>query len=328
MIELHNFDLNLLVAFDLLMEEQNVSRAAERMFVTQSAMSHTLQRLRQQLDDPLLVKTPAGMKPTERALSLVDPVKSVLRDIKRLIRAPEEFDPLQSSRRFIIAATDYMDMLVLPPLIERIALAAPGIDIHVKRTELPFPEAELEHNDLDVVLGFDAILKPAPYLRKDKLFDERMTCVVAKRHPVGKRQELTLEEYVSSKHMLISRTGTRVGLIDEWLSERGLARQIALIVPHFLSAPFIVAKTDMILSLPKRIANEFVGLAPLNVLPVPMELPAYDLVMVWHPLREPDPAHRWLRDQIADVCLNLDLSFAARQRPAKPAARALTSTRK
>lgn len=305
MTELHNFDLNLLVAFDLLMEEKNVSRAAERLFVTQSAMSHTLQRLRQQLDDPLLVKTPGGMKPTERALSLVDPVKALLRDIKRLIRAPEEFVPAQSRRRFVIAATDYMDLLVLPPLIERIALGAPGIDIHVKRTESPFPEADLEHNDLDVVLGFDAILKPPGYLSRTKLFDDRMACVVGMQHMIGKSGRLTLEEYVSRKHMLISRTGTRVGLIDEWLAERGLARRIALIVPHFLSAPFIVAKTDMILSLPERIAIDFIGLAPLKIVSIPIELPAYDLVMVWHPLHDLDPAHRWLRDQIVEVSRNL-----------------------
>jgi DNA-binding transcriptional LysR family regulator len=93
-----------------------------------------------------------------------------------------------------------------------------------------------------------------------------------------------------------------VGLIDEWLAERGLTRRIALIVPHFLSAPFIVAKTDMILSLPERIANDFVDLAPLKILPIPIELPAYDLVIVWHPLHDPDPAHRWLRDQITGIC--------------------------
>lgn len=311
MIELHNFDLNLLVAFDLLMEEKNVSRAAERMFVTQSAMSHTLQRLRQQLDDPLLVKTPGGMKPTDRALSLVDPVKAVLRDIKRLIHAPEEFDPAQSRRRFVIAATDYMDLLVLPPLVARIASRAPGIDIHVKRTELPFPEADLEHNDLDVVLGFDVILKPPAYLSKAKLFDDRMACVVGRRNSIGENGPLTLDEYISHKHMLISRTGTRVGLIDEWLAERGLARRIALIVPHFLSAPFIVAKTDMILSLPERIAHGFVGLAPLSIVPIPIELPAYDLVMIWHPLHDPDPAHRWLRDQIVETCREIGMPFAA-----------------
>ncbi|MGH8551580.1 MAG: LysR family transcriptional regulator [Methylococcales bacterium] len=125
MTELRHFDLNLLSAFDLLMQEQNVSRAAERMFVSQSAMSHILQRLRQQLEDPLLVKTPAGMKPTERANAPIDPVRVILRDLERLIRAPEQFDPSTSRRRFVIAATDYMDYLVVPPLIVRVARQVP-----------------------------------------------------------------------------------------------------------------------------------------------------------------------------------------------------------
>jgi DNA-binding transcriptional LysR family regulator len=306
MSALHHFDLNLLVAFDLLMQEQNVSRAAERMFVSQSAMSHILQRLRQQLDDPLLVKTPAGMKPTERACALVDPVRAVLRDVERLIRAPEDFDPASSHRRFVIAATDYMDFLVAPPLIERIAWQAPSIDIHIKRTEVPFPENELESGELDVVLGFEAILKPASYLNCDKLFEDRMTCLTSKGYPRNRGGQLSLEEYVASKHMLISRTGTRLGVIDEWLAERGLERRIALIVPHFLSAPFIVAKTDMLLSLPLRIAEQFIRLAPLQIVPVPIDLPAYDLVMVWHPLRKKDSAHRWLREQILAVCRALD----------------------
>lgn len=306
MPELRQFDLNLLVAFDLLMQEQNVSRAAERLFVSQSAMSHILQRLRQQLDDPLLVKTPAGMKPTERAYALVDPVRAILREVERLIRLPEAFDPATSQRRFVIAATDYMDFLVVPPLIERIARQAPSVDIHIKRTEVPFPAQELEAGELDVVLGFEAILKPAGYLNCDKLFEDRMTCLMREGHPPDGEDQLSLDEYVAMKHMLISRTGTRVGVIDEWLAERGLERRIALIVPHFLPAPFIVAKTDMLLSLPLRIAERFVKLAPLKILPVPIDLPNYDLVMVWHPLREKESAHRWLREQILAVCLALD----------------------
>ncbi|HTV34428.1 MAG TPA: LysR family transcriptional regulator [Methylocella sp.] len=305
MSELRNFDLNLLVAFDLLMQEQNVSRAADRMFVSQSAMSHILQRLRQQLDDPLLVKTPSGMMPTDRALALMDPVKAILRDVRRLISTREEFDPVKSVRRFVIAATDYMDLLVIPALVERIARYAQGIDIHVKQTETPFPERELEYNDLDVVLGFETILKPPAYMTVEELFDDRMACLVRRNHPASRSERLTLDEYVSMKHMLISRTGTRTGLIDAWLAEKGLERRIALIVPHFLSAPFIVAKTDMLLSLPERIAEKFVGLAPLSILSVPFDLPAYDLVMVWHPLRETDPAHRWLRDEILAVCQTL-----------------------
>ncbi len=250
MPELRNFDLNLLVAFDLLMQEQNVSRAAERMFVSQSAMSHILQRLRQQLDDPLLVKTPSGMKPTDRALALSGPVKAVLRDVKNLISAREEFVPATSARRFVIAATDYMDFLIVPALVERIARFAPGVDIHVKRTETPFPERELEYSDLDVVLGFETILKPPGHMVVEKLFEDRMTCLVARNHPAVRADRLTLDKYVALKHMLISRTGTRTGLIDEWLADKGLERRVALIVPHFLSAPFIVARTDMLLSLP------------------------------------------------------------------------------
>jgi DNA-binding transcriptional LysR family regulator len=133
-----------------------------------------------------------------------------------------------------------------------------------------------------------------------------MTCLIGDGFSPNEYDQLTLEAYVAMKHMLISRTGTRTGVIDEWLAERGLERRIALIVPHFLPAPFIVAKTDMLLSLPLRIAEQFVRLAPLKILPVPIDLPVYDLVMIWHPLREKDPAHRWLREQIMAVCPALD----------------------
>ena len=167
------------------MQEQNVSRAADRMFVSQSAMSHILQRLRQQLDDPLLVKTPSGMKPTDRALALIDPVRVILRDVGHLLRARKISTRRRVVRRFVIAATDYMEFLVLPALVERIARQAPDVDIHVKRTEPPFPERELEYNDLDVVLGFETILKPPSYMIIKKLFDDRMTCLVSRSHPAN-----------------------------------------------------------------------------------------------------------------------------------------------
>ena len=306
MSELRNFDLNLLVSFDVLMEELNVSRAAERMFITQSAMSHALQRLRQQFDDPLLVRTPSGMRPTERALSLVGPVKALLRDAKGLIHAPEQFVASESRQRFTIAATDYMDLLVAPLLMERIDSMAPGVDIHIKRTEQPFPERDLEYGELDVVLGFEAVLKPPSHLARENLFDDRMVSVVRRGHPKSGRTELTLDDYLAMKHLLISRTGTRFGVIDDWLAERGLSRRVALIVPHFLSAPLIVAQTDMELSLPERIANVFAASTPLSVLTLPIDLPRYDLVMVWHPLREMDPAHRWLREQIMWACRQIE----------------------
>lgn len=300
MTSLRNFDLNILVAFDVLMEELNVTRAAERMFVTQSAMSHVLHRLRQQLDDPLLIKTPSGMKPTPRALVLIGPVKDVLKDVEHLIRPPAAFDPLASQHRFVLAATDYMEILTLPALCERISRIAPGIDIHVKRTEASFPDGALENCSLDVVLGFESVLNPPSHLNRQTLFSDRMACLARKKHPMLKNG-LSLTDYVALPHMLISRTGSPIGLIDQKLQEMGIERRIQLIVPHFLSAPLIVAQTDMMLSLPQRIAEQFSRFAALDVFPVPVDLPDYELAMIWHPLRDKDPALVWLRGQLADV---------------------------
>ena len=305
MSNLRTFDLNLLVAFDVLMRELNVTRAAEHMFITQSAMSHILHRLRQQLDDPLLVKTPAGMKPTERALALIEPIRALLTEMEQLLQPPLEFEADTSQRRFVLAATDYMEFLLIPKLSGLIDQMAPGIDIHVKRTESSFPVAQLESGSLDVVLGFESVLNPPAHLNCHLLFSDRMACVVRQNHPLI-RKAPSLEEYVAVPHMLISRTGSNMGVIDQKLTELGLERRIKLIVPHFLSAPLIVAETDMILSLPYRIAEQFKKFAPLEIFPVPIELPAYDLCMIWHPLYDKDPAHLWLRDKIIAIGRNID----------------------
>jgi len=297
---LRTFDLNLLVAFDVLMRELNVTRAAEQMFITQSAMSHVLHRLRQQLDDPLLVKTPTGMKPTERALALIEPIRAVLAEMEQFLQPPLEFEASSSQRRFVLAATDYMEFLLLPELSGLIDQISPGIDIHVKRTESSFPVTQLENGSLDVVLGFESVLNPPAHLQRQRLFSDRMACMVRQNHPLIKKPPL-LAEYVESSHMLISRTGSNLGFIDQKLTELGLERRIKLIVPHFLSAPLIVAETDMILSLPYRIAEQFKKFAALEIFPVPIELPDYDLVMIWHPLRDKDPAHRWLREKIISI---------------------------
>jgi DNA-binding transcriptional LysR family regulator len=297
MFNLRTFDLNLLVAFDVLVRELNVTRAAEQMFITQSAMSHILHRLRQQLDDPLLVKTPTGMKPTERALALIDPVRALLAETERLIQPPMKFDAATSQRCFVLAATDYLEFLLMPALSGLIEKSAPGIDLHIKRTESSFPVAQLESGSLDVVLGFTSVLNPPSYLYSQTLFSDRMACVVRQNHPLITKPP-SLDDYINVPHMLISRTGSPTGIIDEKLAELVRERRIKLIVPHFLSAPLIVAETDMILSLPYRIAEQFKKFAPLEIFPVPLELPSYDLAMIWHPLRDKDPAHRWLRDKI------------------------------
>ena len=305
MADLRTFDLNLLIAFDLLMKERNVSRAAEKMFISQSAMSHVLQRLRQQLEDPLLVKTPAGMTPTLRALSLVEPVTAILKDVESLIRAPAPFDPATCRRSFTIAATDYVEALLLPILAPRNARQAPGVDIHFKRTSSRFPSHALEQGEIDLILGFEVMLSSPKHLHCERLFDDFFVCVARIGHP-RVNGALTLEDYIELPHILVSRTGASTGQVDSWLAEHGRERRVALTVSHFLSASLIVAQTDMVMAFPKRTAEQFAQTLPLQLVPLPLDLPHYDTVMVWHPLQDKDVANRWLREEIRAACATLN----------------------
>lgn len=297
MVKRRNLDLNLLMAFDVLMKEMSVSRAAEKMFMTQSAMSHTLNRLRQLLDDPLLVRTSSGMKPTSRAQSLIEPIRNVLQDIDRLVISPPIFDPKISRREFVIAATDYAEYLIVPSLIGHIKKLAPQVNVSVEHLNLSALEPGLENGDIDVALGFASVLNMPTYLRSQPLFEETMACVVRKDHPeVG--EEISLERYVDLEHISVSISAEHIGLVDEWLSKKGLNRRVTLKIPHFLTAPFIVAQTDMMLSVPKRVAEHFIHLAPLKLVVPPMELPANQVVMAWHPVTDKEASCIWLRAQI------------------------------
>jgi DNA-binding transcriptional LysR family regulator len=305
MLNLRHLDFTMLLAFDLLMQELNVSRAAGRMFVTQSAMSQILQRLRRQFDDPLLVKTTTGMQPTERALALVDPVRSILRDVSRLLEAATPFDPAASHERFTVAGSDYIEFLVLPRLIERVRKQAPHIEVHVSRTDAGGLESRLQSGELDLVLGFEAVLKFPATTRRIRLFDDTVVCVASiSRADID--ASISLENYVQTSQLLISSCDMNAFLVERWLVGRGLERRVAAVVPNFLSAPFTVATTDLILSLPRRIAEACVRFSPLKIVEVPLGLPPYDVVMAWHPVKEKEPAHIWLREQVLQVSREID----------------------
>ena len=302
MTELRNFDLNLLLAFKLLVEERSVSRAAEKMFVSQPAMSHVLCKLRRQLDDPILVKTSAGMIPTARARALLEPIRTVLKEVAHIIRTPEEFSPATSQKRFVIATSDYVEFTLLMPLIKSFNKRAANIEIHVRHQISKLAEIEIEEDNIDIVILFDSVINIPSNICRRKLFDDRIVCIVRQDHHDFTGNIMSFEQFISSRHMLISPRGTETGLIDDYLAVRGLTRKVSLIVPNFLSAPWIVANTDLVLSLPLRIAEQFVRLAPLRILPLPIDLPIYDLIMVWHPRQEKEPAHQWLRREILEIC--------------------------
>jgi DNA-binding transcriptional LysR family regulator len=305
MLNLRHLDFAMLMAFDALMRELNVSRAAEKMYVTQSAMSQTLQRLRQQFEDPLLVRTPNGMKPTERALALIDPVRALLRNVEQVFAPPSPFDAASSRERFAIAGSDYIEFMVLPRLIARVRQLAPSVEIHVLRCDQGSLESRLMNEEIDVALGFQTLMRLPAQLKWQRLFADEIVCVASRGH-TSIEDAISLEEYLESGQLLISSCDMNAHIMERWLTAQGLERQTPVVLPNFLSAPYTVASSDLLLSLPRRIADACLQSSPLKLVEVPFGLPPFDVIMAWHPLRDNAPAHAWLREQIKTVGREID----------------------
>jgi len=296
-VHLPSVDLNLLVALDSLLAEASVTRAAKRVGITQSAMSHSLGRLRELFRDPLLVRTKTGMTPTVRAKALVDPIRRALDEIERAIAERPTFEPSTARRTFTIATQDYGEALILPALLARIRSEAPFVDL-VARPLADDGIAMLEDDSAEIVLGPTIPDQAGIYCQR--LFNERFVCLVREDHP-RVRGRMTLDKFVSLPHMLIAPRGRGRGPVDEALSKLGRERRIAVLVPHFLVAPHIVAQTDLCLTLPERIARQFVSMLPLRILDPPIELSGFTVWQGWHERWSRDPGHLWLRSLFVEV---------------------------
>jgi len=305
---LHRIDLNLLVALDALARERSVTKAAERAGVTQSAMSHTLRRLRELFDDPLLVRGRGGMVLTPRAEALSVPLRSGLISLGRVLAEPRPFEPEHTSRTFRIVSPDLFDALVLPTLLQRLTQQAPGVDLAV----VPMPKRlsdSLETGDVDLAI-YPVLLDPHPFdlgtqvdpeLQSRTLFRDSFRCFVRSDHPVIKgRRKLTLEAYTQLDHILVSPGGEGPGVVDRILHAQGLDRRIALRVPHFATALEVTAQSDLVLTAPSSLSKCSVA-TTLASRPAPLDLPEHAITMIWHPRFTEDPAQRWLRELMLDV---------------------------
>ncbi len=305
-VNVAELDLNLLVALRALLTEQHVTRAASRVGLTQPAMSHALARLRGVLGDPLLVRTRSGMALTPRAKELVEPLDRILDDVARLVAPPEAFDPARSTRTFRVGTSDYVELVLMPAVLSRIWREAPNVNVHVRALGGRALD-DLEEGRMDVALGPLAVSGgKSSHVRFQKLMAERFVCVVRQDHPsIGKR--LTLSQLVALPHALISPGGSTGGIVDAALAKLGKRRRIAVEVPHFLVAPFLVEKTDVILTLAERVASALAPAVRLRVLRPPPELalPGFDVSLVWHERHQADPAHAWFRNIVATVAKEL-----------------------
>ncbi|HLU64736.1 MAG TPA: LysR family transcriptional regulator [Kofleriaceae bacterium] len=291
-------DLNLLRIFDALAAERNATRAARRLGMSQPAFSHALARLRRMLGDPLFVRVPRGMAPTRRALELEPMVRDLLAGAERLTRS-EAFEPAACRRSFRIATTDYFEHIAFPRLVAEVAGGAPHAQL-VSRPTGRLPVRELQEGEIDLaVAGFFG--SPPDGFYQQKLFDETFVCVVRRSHPVVRRR-LTLAQYTRLPHVLISPAGDLHGVVDRALAAAGRERRVAVGVGSFLSAGWIVATSDLVLTAPRRLAQVFARTLPVRLLAPPLRVPGFTVVQVWHERHHGDPAHAWLRRQLALAC--------------------------
>jgi DNA-binding transcriptional LysR family regulator len=298
-INLAQLDLNLLMALNALLEERSVTRAGKTLGLSQSATSHALNRLRKLFDDQLLVRTSKGMVPTPRAENLLEPLRQILSDIKQLIQTPT-FDPKTAQGTIQIVATDYATVVILPTVLKRVAEEAPHLDIECHHWREETLE-QLRSGEIDLALGGQNPPDSNEF-NFQQLFVEDFVSIVRADHPVT-QSEFTIEAFLAWSHALITVTNSRMGYIDAMLETLGMKRRILLRLPHFLSAPLIVAKTDLILTLPRRLAMLFAEFANLSVLDPPVELDEFNYIQVWHKRRQHEPMHIWLRELIASQTL-------------------------
>ncbi len=297
--ELAGVDLNLVVALDALLVERHVTRAAARLGLTQSAASHALARLRDLLDDPLLVRGPGGaMVATPLASRLAPQVRKLLGELAGMLRG-DAFDPASARHAFHIGAGDYAEAVLLPQLAQRLGRLAPGIDLWI-HTFADWGDPELATGVIDLVIAPPRGKARAAGTYEKVLFDESFTCLLRAGHPYAKGK-LTLARYCELSHLFVSPRGTPGGTVDDALAVAGRSRRVAIAVPHFLAVPGIVAATDLVATLPRRIVDRHVDRRRIARLAPPVEIPRFQIAIAWHERNHADDRHRWLREQVLAV---------------------------
>ena len=293
-MNISTFDLNLLRVLDALLRERNVSRAAERLALSQPAVSNALGRLRGLLDDPLLVRVGRNMQPTPRALELETPIRAALQQIEQSLSEGVRFDPASSHQHFRIALTDYVELLCMPRLLQELAVEAPHIRIETLHLSPQLPAEALDKAELDLALGrFEDV--PARFVRRQWL-SETLQLAVRRDHPLL-QQAPDLETFLGLRHLWVH-GGQAKGMVDQWLNDQGLQRQIAYTTANYLQAAHIAATTDLLAVLPTRLARYFAGLLPLQLYDLPFHLGPFHLHITSLAQRERDAALQWLIGKI------------------------------
>ncbi|MCM5681866.1 LysR family transcriptional regulator [Schlegelella sp. S2-27] len=296
-------DLNLLRVFDQVMAEQNLTRAAERLAMTQPAVSNALKRLREALGDDLVVRTAFGVKPTPRAEALWPDVRSALARLREAID-PTVFDPETSEASFRLAMADATAATLMPPLVADIEQQRALVNVRVLPLTTRDPRMLLEHGEVDFAIGYfpDAVAALSSQgvnatLHHERLWDDEYVCVMRKGHPLAEG-ELTLDAFCTAHHLLVSFSGRAHGFVDQALAALNRTRRIVLTVNQFFTAGRVVTHSDLLTVLPRQFVPATGMARELAIQPLPLALQGVHVEVLWHQRHDRDPAHRWMREHV------------------------------
>lgn len=293
MSNLRRLDLNLLVTLDALLAERNVTRAAQRLNFSQPAVSVQLAKLRDFFGDPLLLPGPRGMRPTARAEALREPLRQALEAVNGAVSPAKPFNPAEATHTWRVAATDYAESTIVLPALNGLRAAAPAARLAVVEMMPTRIARQAEQGEID--LAFHTTEGSPPSLRRRTLFKERYVLVGRSGHPRLQRKP-SLKQFCQLEHVIVSPDGGGfLGVTDEALAKAGMARKVVLSVPHFLFVRSVLASTDLVAMLPERLVRNS---RDLKVVESPVEVPGYEMSMLWHERSHRDPGHQWLREFI------------------------------
>lgn len=297
-MKLERLDLNLLQVLHHLLVERRVSRVALKLGVSQPAVSNSLARLRKLLDDELFVRTPGGMSPTPYAQQLGEPVGQALGLIRAALEERRQFEPARSDRTFTVGMTDIGEIYFLPRLLSHLRAAAPGVRLSTVRNTAARLKDDLAEGRVDLALGLLPELQAGFF--QQRLFTQRYVCLLRRGHPLaGKR--LGLKEFSAAEHVVVVAAGTGHHEVDEWLKARGVPRDVRLTVPHFVAIGHILEASELIATVPERLAQRMVEPFGLLSLKHPADLPSAAIHAFWHERYHRDPANQWLRALIVEL---------------------------
>lgn len=297
---LDNFDLNLLRVFDAIWREGQVTRAAQSLGLSQSALSSALKRLRDHVGDPLFIKTRRGMEPTPYATQIAVEVEAVLNQVRHRVLAPPRFDPAVTDRWFTLCTSDLGETAFMPVLLRHFALVAPKVRLRCATGTLAQRIEALERGEIDLVLGHYPEIRGADVMQR-LLSSHGVICLTRRGHPSVKKGVILEADYLAGTHAVLRDEARPLGPVEQYLQAHGIERTVKYVASHFLSIPPVVANTDLIATVPAAAAAAFRNDRRLQHAEPPFKFPRYEIRMYWHRKVHNDAGVRWLRDTIADL---------------------------